>query len=197
MSKRAAVFLDRDGTINVDTGYVCRPDDLHLIVGVAAAIGDLKRSGFDVIVVTNQSAIARGFATEDQVRQTNSRMEQLLSAADPDAQLNEILYCPHNPEDGCRCRKPLTGMFDQLPAERRGGIDLARSFMVGDKWSDLEFGIGLGIKPANCFLVLTGHGAEEAPLLIQKAQRHLPEGFSLGEVFPTLVQAVDRIVTKR
>ena len=197
MSKSAAVFLDRDGTINIDTGYVCRPEDLHLIPGVAAAIGDLRRNGFEVIVVTNQSAIGRGFATEDQVRQTNGRMEQLLLAADPDAQLNEILYCPHNPEDGCGCRKPLTGMFEQLTAVRRGGLDLAGSYMVGDKWSDLEFGIRLGIEPGNCFLVLTGHGEEEAPQLAEKAGRLRPDRPAVPGIFPTLVEVVQKILANR
>ena len=185
MKTRGAVFLDRDGTINVDTGYVSRPDDLRLIPGAAKAIGDLCRAGYEIIVVTNQSAIGRGIATAGMVDATNLDLVRKLVNGDGDARVDRILYCPHLPEDGCVCRKPLTGLFDQLPQEDRAAVDLSRSFMVGDKWSDLDFALRLGIEPAHCLLVLTGHGEEEAPLV---AGRGLPPPV------PSLVEAVDIIV---
>ena len=89
--KRPAVFLDRDGTINVDTGYVCTIEELHLIPGVAKAIGDLKRAGCSIIVVTNQSAIGRGYATAEQVENTNRELQRQLRAEDQEALLDRVL----------------------------------------------------------------------------------------------------------
>ena len=183
MTKCGVVFLDRDGTINIDTGYVSKPEDLHLIPGVAQAIGDIRRAGLAVFVVTNQSAIGRGKATVEDVERTNAEMLKQLTAADPDAKIDRILYCPHRPSDGCNCRKPLTGMFTELPEEMRADVDIQNSFMVGDKCSDLDFGLNLGLVAKHCFLVLTGHGAEEA----ESIREDLPSPL------PSLVEAVERI----
>lgn len=145
------VFLDRDGTINVDTGYVCNPDEVVLLDGAAEAIALLKKAGYLVIIVTNQSAIGRGYASSDDVEATNARVLELLRAAYPDAEIDEVLYCPHSPDDACPCRKPERGMLDGhgvaaigIPLEF-SAEELSEAWIVGDKMSDLEFGKNIGI----------------------------------------------------
>ncbi|MBL7661136.1 HAD family hydrolase [bacterium] len=165
-SKQKAVFLDRDGTINVDLGYINRPEDLVLIKGAAAAIGNLKRSGFHVFVVTNQSVIGRGEATSETIEQIHARMQQLLSAEDPAATLDYIAYCPHLSEDNCQCRKPKTAMFAEI--SQRFSIDLGQSYMVGDKLSDLEFGWNIGLPKTRAILVHTGYGVRHLAKVCQE-----------------------------
>ncbi|MCB0360322.1 MAG: HAD-IIIA family hydrolase, partial [Bdellovibrionales bacterium] len=104
------VFLDRDGTLNVDHGYVFDPDLVELIPGAARAVGDLKRAGFSVVVVSNQSCVGRGMCDEGAVQRTNDRLRELLRGADPDAVLDGVYVCFHAPEDQCSCRKPKPGL---------------------------------------------------------------------------------------
>ncbi len=157
---------------------------MHLLPGAAGAIGSLRRAGYLIVVVTNQSAIGRGYATRADVDRTNFEMNRQLAAGDADACIDLMLLCPHRPEDGCRCRKPLTGMFDSAPAEIRAAIDPAASFIVGDKWSDLEFGVRIGIAAPRCILVRTGHGANEAASCV----------ISGAAIVPSLVEAAERIL---
>ena len=138
MSK-PAIFLDRDGVINEDTGYVSQVDDFHFLPGVIEALQLLKKKGYLLIVVTNQSGIARGYFSEDDFMNLTEWMD--WSLADRDVDLDGIYFCPHHPAHGasCDCRKPAPGML--LLAQQELGIDMARSYMVGDKPSDLKAAI--------------------------------------------------------
>ena len=133
---REAVFLDRDGTVTEEVGYVNHLDRLKLIPGAASAISRLNRAGILVILATNQAGVARGYFPEELVGQVHRRLEELL--AQEGAHLDAIYYCPHHPQVGpppyrksCNCRKPAGGML--LEAAEKFSIDLSRSFMVGDK----------------------------------------------------------------
>lgn len=151
---RPTVFLDRDGTINVDSGYVTSPERLELIPGASEAMGSLARAGFRLVIVSNQSAIGRGRATVEEVDATNQQLIALLAAEDPDAWPDLILYCPHAPSESCECRKPGIGLVKSAGLE----FDPTRSWMFGDKLSDIRFGVNLGLPLAQCLLVLTGEG---------------------------------------
>jgi histidinol-phosphate phosphatase family protein len=152
--KRAAVFLDRDGTINVDTGYMSDPGVLELLPGAARAIKELNLKKVTVVVISNQSAVARGYATEEQVESVNARLIELLDAED--AYLDAIYFCAHHPDDGCACRKPAPGLIDS--ASEKHSIDPLRSYVVGDKRSDMELARTVGAKAV---MVLTGLGEVE------------------------------------
>lgn len=147
--KKKAVFLDRDGTINEDTAYVSNINQVKLIGGAAEAIRLLKECGFLVIIVTNQSGVARGYLTEEDVGIINEYIKTLLKqeAADIDA----FFYCPHHPDFGsakyrkkCTCRKPEAGML--FSAAEQYDIDLGASFIIGDKMSDITAGVKAGVK---------------------------------------------------
>ena len=140
-SQRPAAFLDRDGVLNVDRGYVYRPDQLEWIAGAPEAVRLLNEAGYAVIVVTNQSGIARGLYDEAAMHQFHAYMQDALRAHG--AHIDAFYYCPHHPDGTikslavrCNCRKPGTGMFEQ--AAREWPIDRARSFMIGDKDADMQ-----------------------------------------------------------
>lgn len=154
-AKAATVFLDRDGTINVDTGYVSNPDTLELIPGAGRAIRRLNDAGVKVVVVSNQSGVGRGMFTASDVEAVNARLALLLRL-DAGARLDAIYYCPHHPDDKCPCRKPLTLLATRAADEHC--LDLSRAYIIGDKASDMGMGRNLNIKAA---LVLTGYGKEE------------------------------------
>ncbi len=159
--KRPAVFLDRDGTINEQMGYVNHISRFVLLPGVAQAIRRLNEHDIPAVVVTNQSGLARGYFPASLLDEVHAELVRLLAAEG--ARLDGIYVCPHHPEakveqyrQACRCRKPQTGLLEQAAAEL--DLDLARSFMVGDRWSDLECGVRAGAAPV---LVLTGYGRGE------------------------------------
>ncbi|MBI5562263.1 MAG: HAD family hydrolase [Deltaproteobacteria bacterium] len=154
--KTAAVFLDRDGTINVDTGYLGDPADVALIDGAAEAVAALNRAGIKAIVISNQSGVGRGFFTDADAARVTERLVELLAQAG--ARLDGMYYCPHRPDEDCRCRKPRTGLVEAAAAEH--GIDLERSCVIGDKASDIGLARNLGINSA---LVLTGNGRADLP----------------------------------
>lgn len=133
---RPALFLDRDGTINVDTVHVSRPDTVRLIPGAAAAIARVNAAGVPVIVVSNQSGIGRGLFTVDEYEQVRARIDELLAAEG--ARVLATYYCPHSPdaEPPCECRKPGAALYRAAAAEH--GIDLARSWYVGDRLRDIQ-----------------------------------------------------------
>ncbi|TNH77335.1 D-glycero-beta-D-manno-heptose-1,7-bisphosphate 7-phosphatase [Aeromonas sobria] len=133
---KAAIFLDRDGVINEDTGYVSQVDDFHFLPGVIEALQLLKKKGYLLVVVTNQSGIARGYFSEDDFMNLTEWMD--WSLADRDVDLDGIYFCPHHPDHSapCDCRKPAPGML--LLAKQEHDIDMGRSYMVGDKPSDLK-----------------------------------------------------------
>jgi heptosyltransferase-2 len=149
----AAVFLDRDGTLNRDVGYLSDPDQLELLPGVEPAVRALNDAGFRVVVVTNQSGVARGLITAPQLDAIHRRLTERLRAAG--AVIDEILCCPHHPEARCGCRKPEPALVAE--AQARLGIDLARSFVVGDKLADVRLARRVGAKSV---LVRTGHGQQ-------------------------------------
>ncbi len=153
MSGRPAVFLDRDGTIVEDQGYLRDPADVHLLPGAAAAIRRLNEAGLPVVVVTNQSGIARGRLTEADYEATARRLDGLLAAGP--ARLDGRYHCPHLPEitGPCECRKPGALLYER--AARDLGLDLGRSWWVGDRPRDLEAAARFG---GRGILVLTGAG---------------------------------------
>ncbi|MBI6545547.1 MAG: HAD family hydrolase [Cyanobacteria bacterium NC_groundwater_1444_Ag_S-0.65um_54_12] len=160
---KLAVFLDRDGTINEEAGYIRDLNDFRLISGAASAIRRLNRAGLLAILVTNQSGPARGYYPESWVRRVLDRLTELLLAQD--AHLDDMLYCPHLPPKAggkvtgyaitCECRKPGTLLLREAAA--RHGIDLARSYVVGDKATDVELGRNAGCR---AILLETGYGKE-------------------------------------
>jgi D-glycero-D-manno-heptose 1,7-bisphosphate phosphatase len=158
MTRQPAVFLDRDGTINEQMGYINHISRFILLPGAAQAIRTLNEQHIPVVVVTNQSGLARGYFPPSLLDEVHARMERELAAAG--AHLDGIYICPHHPEakeerfrKDCTCRKPKTGLLEQAAAELN--LDLQRSFMVGDRWSDLKCGAQVGATPV---LVLTGYG---------------------------------------
>ncbi len=137
---RPAAFLDRDGVLNVDRGYTFRPEDLKMMPTAAAAVRLLNDAGYYVIVATNQSGVARGFYSEAAVELFNTHLQEALLG--DGARIDAFYYCPHHPNGAvkelaiqCRCRKPQPGMLEQ--AARDWPIDVARSFLIGDKDDDL------------------------------------------------------------
>ena len=155
-----AVFLDRDGTVNVEVNYLSRPEQLQLLPTVAETIAALNLQGIAVFIVTNQAGVARGYFPEQRLQAIHQRLQDLLAAQG--AHVTGIYYCPHHPSAGlgqyrtvCQCRKPLPGMLQQAAAEHR--IDCSRSFMIGDRESDLQAGAAAGCTTA---LVRTGYGEE-------------------------------------
>ncbi len=129
-----AVFIDRDGTIARDVPYCSRPEDFELLPGAAEGIRILNEQGFKVVVVTNQSGIARGYFTEEMLTQIHQKM--LRELARRGAHIDAIYYCPHHPDDGCDCRKPKPKLV--LQAARDLNIDLAQSYVIGDSEMDIE-----------------------------------------------------------
>ncbi|HEU4585299.1 MAG TPA: HAD family hydrolase [Gemmatimonadaceae bacterium] len=145
VAQRPAVFLDRDGTINVDTHYLRCPEGVQLIPGAAEAIARLNAAGVPVIVVSNQSGIGRGLVTKSEYEAVRARIAELLERSG--ARIDATYICPHapSPESGaalCECRKPGTLLFRTAAAEH--SIDLGRSTFIGDRWRDVSPALELG-----------------------------------------------------
>jgi heptosyltransferase-2 len=143
------IFLDRDGTLNPDPGYIKSPDQFELFPGVSEALARLKQAGARLIVVTNQSGIARGLLSRKDLDAVHMKLKRLLDGAG--VTLDAIYFCPHHPDDGCECRKPNRGMIDQAVRER--GVNLDRSYLIGDHLRDIELAKRVG---ARSILVTTG-----------------------------------------
>jgi len=139
---RPAAFLDRDGTVIADTHYVARPEQVRLLLGAADAIARLNARGVPVIIVSNQSGIARGYFTHEEHERVQARVEALLAAAG--ARIDAVYVCPHHPRtgDACECRKPGTLLFRRATIEH--GLEPARSWFVGDRWRDVAPAEALG-----------------------------------------------------
>lgn len=147
-NKVPAIFIDRDGTLNVDHGYVHEIDDFEFIEGTIEALQTLKKMGYALVLVTNQSGIARGMFTENQFMQLTEWMD--WSLADREVDLDGIYFCPHLPDapveayrQACDCRKPQPGML--LSAQKHLNIDMAVSYMVGDKIEDMQAAQAAGV----------------------------------------------------
>jgi D-glycero-D-manno-heptose 1,7-bisphosphate phosphatase len=158
MGQKAA-FLDRDGTISVERGHILNSQELALLPGSASAIQALRADGWKVLVVTNQSHVARGLITETELVVIHRDFEQMV--LDAGAALDGLYYCPHHPNGAvpkysfaCDCRKPRPGML--LQAAREHGVDLRKSVLVGDALRDIKAGQAAGIR--HSILVRTGHG---------------------------------------
>lgn len=156
MSRRAA-FLDRDGTVVEEAHYLADPDRVVLVPGAAAAMKALAEAGYAIVIVTNQSGIARGLYTEAEFHAVQERVEELLS--EEGVAVDLALFCPHHPDftGPCDCRKPGLGMY--RTAQAHLDIDLARSIYVGDRVKDVLPALATG---GRGFLVRTGYGADEA-----------------------------------
>ena len=151
--KRRAVFLDRDGTIIQDVPYLFEPEKVRLIEGAGESIKRLHQMAFRVIVVTNQSGVARGYFKEENVIAVHDRLDTLLGYEG--AKIDDYYYCPHEPDDNCKCRKPETQMVDE--AVDKYSLDVENSYVIGDKSSDIWLGKKSG---AISILVRTGLGLE-------------------------------------
>ena len=154
--KRAA-FLDRDGTIIEEVQYLADPHGVVLVPGAAEALRDIRGAGFELVVVTNQSGIARGYYSENEFRAVQDRVDRLLAEAG--VQLDAVLHCPHHPDftGPCDCRKPALGLYER--ARTALGLDLAASIYVGDRLSDVLPALATG---GTGYLVRTGYGSEQA-----------------------------------
>lgn len=153
---RRAVFLDRDGTLIEEAHYLSDPTGVRLLPGAADALARLRAAGYALVLVTNQSGIARGLYTEDAYHRVAARVDELLRGAG--VPLDGAYYCPHHPDHGapCTCRKPGTGLYETAATEL--GLDAADSWYVGDKVSDVLPAAALG---GRAVLVRTGHGRDE------------------------------------
>ncbi len=156
-----AVFLDRDGTVSEEVGYLDDLGRLRLISGAGSAIKSLNEAGFKVVLVTNQSGVARGFFTEALVQEAHALLVKMLRPEG--ARIDAVYYCPHHPTAGnshytldCDCRKPKTGLIDRAVKEL--AIDRNHSYMVGDKWSDIELAQRAGIRSV---LVMSGFAPDD------------------------------------
>lgn len=139
---RKAVFLDRDGTINEDPGYLSDPEGFRMLPTVIEGIRLLNEAAFLVVVITNQSGVARGLLTLETLASIHRRMKEDLRAGG--ARIDGIYYCPHHPDDGCTCRKPGSGLLERAIDEL--GIDPVKSFIVGDRLTDIEAGRSIGCR---------------------------------------------------
>ncbi len=160
-AKEKAVFLDRDGTINEEMGYINHVSRFRIFNFVPKAIRILNRAGFRVILVTNQSGVARGYFSEQLVRELHHILIKKVEAEG--GHIDKIYYCPHHPTEGtgiyrkdCNCRKPKTGMVDL--AVKEFNLDRSASYMIGDRYKDVQFASKAGLKSV---MVLTGYGRGE------------------------------------
>jgi len=158
---RGAVFLDRDGTINEEMGYINHPERFIIFPYVAESIKTINDLELKVIIVTNQSGVARGYFSESLVNELHRKLKKEM--ANQGAKIDAIYYCPHHPKEGhgqyksdCECRKPKPGMI--LKAVKDYGLDLKKSYMIGDRYKDVLFAKNLNMKSG---FVLTGYGRGE------------------------------------
>ena len=152
---RPAAFIDRDGTLVEEVNYLSRVEDLRVFPFTAEALRLLREAGFLIVVVTNQSGIGRSIYSESDMKSIHDAMQEELEGA-----IDAFYFCPHLPDAGCRCRKPMLGMIEDAIADLN--IDLNGSWMIGDKKIDVETGLNAGISSA---MVMTGYGQKHLPSL--------------------------------
>lgn len=186
-----AIFLDRDGTLCEEVGYVNHLDRVRLFPWSREAIRKLNQAGLPVIVVTNQSGVGRGYFSEDLVKQANVKIAMELATGD--ARLEAFYYCPHHPtavieeyRKDCRCRKPSPGMLEE--AAKRFGLDLRSSYVIGDSYRDVQLAFNGG---ARSVLLMTGYGKGEYEHH-RKSWPRMPD-----MIAENLLEAVDKILNGR
>lgn len=153
MNPRRFALIDRDGTLNVEKDYLSDPKDLELVPGAADGLRLLRQLGFGLVVVTNQSGIARGYFSLETLDAVHARLRDMLAAEG--ITLDGVYICPHGPDEDCDCRKPLPGMA--LKAAKEWGFDPKQAFVIGDKEADIGLGKAVG---ATTILVRTGYGRQ-------------------------------------
>jgi D,D-heptose 1,7-bisphosphate phosphatase len=191
LKKRPAVFLDRDGTLIKDVGYLKYPSQIKLFRQTAGALKALRKAGFYLLVVSNQSGVARGYFSEAQVKKVHQKLQRMLKVQD--AKIDAFFYCPHHPQGKvkslskhCDCRKPSTGMIRQ--ALKRYPVDLKKSYVVGDKIDDLL--LAYNAKVSGGILVRTGNG--------RKSERDLKKlKLKKSVVVSNLAQAAQWILSRK
>ena len=175
------VFLDRDGTLNYDPGYLKIAADLKLLAGVGPALARLKMAGAKLVVVTNQSGVGRGMVTLKDLEAIHARLQGMLEQED--AALDAIYFCPHHPDDGCRCRKPNVGMVERAVSELQ--LDLRRSYLIGDHARDIQLANRVGAKA----ILLTVAPVDAQALEILKTKQAMPDAMA-----KSMAEAVDWIL---
>ena len=181
--RRPAVFLDRDGVLNENRAdYVRTWEQVVILPGVLAAMQRLAASPLIVVVVTNQSAVGRGLMDAATLAGIHHSLVDLVQRAG--GRIDAVYACPHTPEDGCPCRKPLPGML--LQAARDLDIDLDRSYLVGDAVSDMQAALAAGCQP---ILVRTGRGEKQMGRLAASGLSHLPVAADLAEAVDWILGA--------
>jgi heptosyltransferase-2 len=175
------VFLDRDGTLNYDPGYLKIAADLKLLAGVGPALARLKRAGAKLVVVTNQSGVGRGIFTLKDLEAIHARLEGLLEQED--VALDAIYFCPHHPDDGCRCRKPNVGMVERAASELH--LDLRRSYLIGDHARDIQLAHRVGARA----ILITTELVDTQALDALRAAQAMPD-----TVAKSMAEAVDWIL---
>lgn len=174
------VVLDRDGVINRDSvDFIKTPEEFVPLPGSIEAIAALTDAGYRVVVASNQSGIGRGLFSLETLEKIHAKLHALVNAAG--GELAEIFYCPHNPDEGCRCRKPLPGLFEQIA--KRYACELSGVPAIGDSARDLEAAIAAGAEP---ILVRTGNGC--------KTEADLGDGSTIP-VYDNLLAAVEAMVS--
>jgi len=182
--KSRAVFLDRDGTIIHEKNYLRKIKEVKLLGGSARALRMLKDAGFKLIVVTNQSGVARGYLNIKKLKEIHRFLQKLLRKKG--VKLDAIYFCPHGADSRCLCRKPKLGMVNK--AKKRFNLDLRRSFAVGDHTKDFLLGQNMGGKG---IFLLTGHGKREL-----KKIHSSPRGLKPDKMFKNLLGAAKYIAKK-
>lgn len=175
------VFLDRDGTLNYDPGYLRVAAELKLLAGVGPSLARLKRAGARLVVVTNQSGVGRGIITLKDLEAIHARLQGLLEPED--AALDAIYFCPHHPDNGCHCRKPNVGMVERAVSELQ--LDLRRSYLIGDHARDIQLAKRVGAKA----ILLAAAPVDAQSLEMLKVEKALPDA-----VVKSMTEAVDWIL---
>ncbi len=169
MKLKPAIFLDRDGTVNFDPGYIKNPDEVYLLEGVAEGIRKLKDGfGFKIIVISNQAGVSKGLMTIEDVEQINSKINELLK--EKGTLIDAFYYCPFHPDNDppekSKCRKPSPQMIFKAAEEH--SIDLSKSYMVGDRASDIEAGFNAKLKS----VLLTNNNANDEISILQNLEKN-------------------------
>ncbi|MCD6183253.1 MAG: D-glycero-beta-D-manno-heptose 1,7-bisphosphate 7-phosphatase [Thermovirga sp.] len=187
--KYPAVFLDRDGTIIEEVGYLDSLDKVELLPGIPEALSALRAGGFKLFVITNQSGVARGLFDETFVHETHEFLSRKLKEFG--CSVDGFYFCPHHPTEGrgryriqCNCRKPKPGMI--LQAVKEHNLDLSQCWMVGDKMSDIMAGKNVGIKTV---LVLTGYGQKAMNELVEEGYLDVPIAKDMKEVVQIILES--------